>query len=116
MDALHREYLNLWRKILMPITQECWKQYPTKRYLYGPYQPSRKLSKLDETDMLNMLEKWGQTHMWQTLVNPFTWTSKGRTASRTYMKKLCADIEYRLEDLPGAIDDRNRWCESVRKF
>ena len=37
----------------------------------------------------------------------------GRPA-RTYQQQLCADTECSLDDLPGAIDDREEWRESVR--
>ena len=38
----------------------------------------------------------------------------GRPA-RTYNKQLRADTVFSLEDLPRAIDDRDRWRERVRK-
>ena len=36
--------------------------------------------------------------------NPLTWTSKGRT---TYLLQFCADTGYSLENLSGAMDDRD---------
>ncbi len=40
--------------------------------------------------------------------------SVGRPAS-TYLHQLCADTGCSLEDLPGAMDDRDRWRERERK-
>ena len=31
--------------------------------------------------------------------------------ARTYIQQLCADTGCSLEDLPGAMDDRDRWWE-----
>ena len=45
--------------------------------------------------------------------------SRGRASvgrPRTYLKKLCVNIGLNLEDLPGAIDDRDRWRERVREI
>ena len=49
------------------------------------------------------------------------WTpSHGRAKvgqpARTYLQQLHASIGCSLEDLPGAIDDRDRWRERVREI
>ena len=59
MDALHRRWLNRWRKSLTATTQECCEQFwtspggntPQSSSCTATYLPSRKLSKLDEPDM-----------------------------------------------------------------
>ena len=48
--------------------------------------------------------------------NAVLWTPTHRHASigqppRTCLYQLCADTECRLEDLPGGMDDRDRWGE-----
>ena len=61
MDALHGRYLKGWRKGLTATTQECCEQYwtgpggstPQSSSCTAAYHPSRKLSKLDEPDMLD---------------------------------------------------------------
>ena len=40
---------------------------------------------------------------------------EGRPA-RTYMQQLCTDTRYRLEDLPGAMDNRDGWRGKVREI
>ena len=40
-------------------------------------------------------------------------TSVGRLA-RTYLHQLCIDTKGNLEELPGAMDDRDRWEERMR--
>ena len=39
----------------------------------------------------------------------------GRPA-RKYIQQLCVDTGYSLEDLPGAMDDREEWRERVREI
>ena len=43
------------------------------------------------------------------------WVKAGWPA-RTYIQQLCANIGYSLEDLPGAMDDRDGWWERVREI
>ena len=35
------------------------------------------------------------------------------TTARNYIQQLCADTGCSLEDLPGAIDDRDGWREML---
>ena len=37
-------------------------------------------------------------------------------AGRTYIQQLCADTGCSLEDLPGAMNDRDGWCERVEEI
>ena len=36
--------------------------------------------------------------------------------ARTYLQQVCADTGYSFEELPGAMDDRDRWRERVREI
>ena len=47
-------------------------------------------------------------------MDPYIWTSVGWPA-RTYLHQLCADTGCSLEDLLGAMDDRDRWRERERE-
>ena len=49
------------------------------------------------------------------------WTPSHRRAkvarpARTYIQHLFADIGYNLEDVPGAINDRDGWLEKVSEI
>ena len=77
--------------------------------------PSQKLSKLDKPDMRDTAGKVGMNLMSDTLL----WTSSHRWAkvrrpARTNIQQLCADTGCSLEDLQGAMDNRDRWRERVR--
>ena len=39
-----------------------------------------------------------------------------RQPARTYLQYLCIDTVCSLDDLPGAVDDRDRWRERVREI
>ena len=87
-----------------------WRQYSTKQQLYG--HPSRKLSKLDEPghcwrtkdELISDIILWAPSHE----------RAKAGQPTRTYIQQLSTDTGYSLEDLPGAMDDRDRWRERVK--
>ena len=103
----------------MDITQECCEQSQTGPRGHTPQStnytatclPSRKLSKLDETDCRILLEKQGRVHKWCTpMVPTYGWTKAERPA-RTYIQQLCEDTGCSPEDLPEAMNDREKWRE-----
>ena len=71
---------------------------------------SRKLSKLDEPDML---EKQGRVHKWCIPMAAYG-RAKAVRPARTYIQQLCEDTGCRPEDLPEAMNDREKWRERVR--
>ena len=55
----------------------------------------------------------------RVLIDVLQWTPLQRLASfdqpaRTYQQQLCVSTGCSLEDLPGAMDDRNGWKERVQ--
>ena len=42
--------------------------------------------------------------------------AKAGRLARTYIQQLCADTGYNLEDIPGAMDDRDGWRKRVKKI
>ena len=62
-----------------------------------------------------LLKKQGRTHKWHSSMDPIRgWANVARLA-RIYLHQLCADTWCTLEDLPGAMDDRERWGERERE-
>ena len=43
------------------------------------------------------------------------WRAKAGRPAKTYIQQFCVDTGCNLEDLPGAMDDRDRWQERVRE-
>ena len=66
------------------------------------YLPSRKLSKLDE--LISDVLLWIPTYSRATAGRP----------SRTYIQQLYEDTGCSPEDLPEAMNDREKWREGVR--
>ncbi len=67
--------------------------------------PSRKLYKVDEPDM--------QDTAGEARTPTYGQAKVGRPA-RTYIQHLCEDTVCNPEDLPGAMNDREKWRERVR--
>ena len=123
MDALHGRRLNGWRKSLTAITQEwCeqylnkfWRQHPTKQQLYGHLPPITKTTKVRQTRHAG--DCWRSRDKY--ISDVLKWTpSHGRAkAGRpawTDIQQLCEDMGCRPEDLPQAMNKREKWWERVR--
>ena len=101
-------------RMLQAILNKPWRQHPTKQQLYGHILPITKSIKFRRTRHAG--------HCWRSkdkqISDILLWTPShgrekaGRPAGN-YVQHLCADTGYRLEDLPGAINDRNGWRERV---
>ena len=72
----------------------------------------KKLSKLDEPDKRNKDE-----HISDVLLKtPSHGRAKVGPPARTYKQQLCVDTWCSLDDLPGAMDDRDGWRERGREI
>ena len=58
------------------------------------------------------MEKQGWAHKWCTPMDTHIWPSKSRTTSLN--SQLCEDTGWSPEDLPEAMNDREKWREKVR--
>ena len=76
--------------------------------------PSRKLYKLDKPERRTLLEKQGWAHKWCTPMDPAYGQAKAGWPAQTYIQQLCEDTECSPEDLPEAMNDREKWWERVR--
>ena len=102
-------------RILQAILYRSWRQHPTKQQLYSHIPPITKTIKVRQTKHVG--------HCWRSRdelirdVLPWTpshgWAKAGRLA-RTYIKQLSAATGCNLEDLPEAMDNKERWRERVR--
>ena len=112
-------------KNLTAITQEYCEQYwtcpggniPTKQKLNGHLPPITKTIQVRRTRHARHCWRCKDEHISDIL--PWTplheWAKAGRPA-RTYIQQLCADTGCNLEDLPGAMDDRDGCREKVREI
>ena len=115
-------------RMLQAILNKSWRQHPTRHQLYGHLPPITKTIKVRWTRHAG--------HCWRSrdelitdvlLWNPHIWPSKSRSfASLTfiicftyirtndYIQQLCEDMGCSPEDLPEAMNGREKWRERVR--
>ena len=97
-------------RMLRAILNKCWRQHSTKQQLYGHLPPITKTIQVRRTRHAGYC--W---RSWDELISDIlVWTSshgraKAGRPARTYLQQLCADTGCRLEDLLGAMDERDGW-------
>ena len=102
-------------RMLRAILNRSWRQHPTKQPLYGHLPPITKTIKDRRTRHAG--------HCWRSrdelIIDVLLWTSshgraKAGRRARIYIQQLCEDTGCSPEDLPEAMNDRERWCDRVR--
>ena len=101
--------------MLRAILNKSWKQSPTKQQLYGHLTP------ITKTIKIRQIRHAG--HCWRSkdklisdvlLRTPSYGQAKAGRPARTYIQQLCVNMGSSPEDLPEAMDNRERWQERVR--
>ena len=99
----------------MLILNKSRRQHPTRHQLYGHLPPITKTIQVRRTRHAG--------HYWRSrdelISDVLLWTpTYGRTKAgrpaRTYIQQLCEDTKCSPEDLPEAMNDREKWRERVR--
>ena len=104
-------------RVLRAVLNKSWRQLPIKQQLYGHLPLITKTIQVRRTrhagqcwrskvELISDILRWTQSHGQAEVGRP----------ARTYIQKLCADTGCSLEDLPGAIYDRDVWQERVREI
>ena len=101
--------------MLRAVLNKSWWQHPTRLQLYGHLPPITKTIQVRRTRHAG--------HCWRSkdelISDVLLWTPThgcarvGRPA-RTYIQQLCEDTGCNPEDLPEAMNDREKWRERVR--
>ena len=102
-------------KMLRAILNRSWRQHPTKQQLYGHQPPITKTIQIRRTRHAGLC--WRSRD--ELISNVLLWTpSHGRAKAvrpaQTYIQQLCGDTGCSTEDLPKAMNDRERSRERVR--
>ena len=102
-------------RMLRAILNKSWRHNPTRHQLYGHLPPITKTIQVRRTRHAG--------HCWRSrdelIRDVLLWTPKhgrakaGRPA-RTYIQQLCEDTGCCPEDLPRAMNDREKWRERVK--
>ena len=99
-------------RMLRAILNKSWRQHPTKHQLYGHLPP------ITETIQVRRTRHAG--HCWRSrdklISDVLLWTltyggAKAGRSARTYIQQLCEDTGCSPEDLPEAMNDREKWRE-----
>ena len=97
------------------LNNKSWRQHPTKHQLYGHLPPITKTIQVRRTRHVG--------HYWRSrdelISDVLLWTptysrAKAGRPARTYIQQLCEDTGCSPEDLPEAMNDREKWRERVR--
>ena len=99
-------------RMLRAILNKSWRQHPTRHQLYGHLPPITKTIQVRRTRHAGHC--WRSRDEWCTPMDPHIWAGKSRRPARTYIQQLCEDTGCSPEDLPEAMNDRQKWRERVR--
>ena len=100
---------------LWAILNKSWRQHPTTHQLYGHLPPITKTIQVRRTRHAG--------HCWRSrdelISDVLLWTpthgrAKAGRPARTYIQQLCEDTGCSPEDLPEAMNDREKWRKRVR--
>ena len=101
--------------MLTAILNKFWRQHPTRHLLYGHLPP------ITKTIQVRRARHAG--HCWRSkdelISDVLQWTpaygqaEAGRPA-RIYIQQLCEDTGCSPEDLPKAMNNKEKWRERVR--
>ena len=108
----------MWAILWQHPTRIMWAilwQHPTRHQLYGHLPPITKTIQVRQTKHAG--------HCWRSkdelisdvlLGTPAYGRAKAGLPARAYIQQLCEDTECTPEDLPEAMNDREKWWERVR--
>ena len=108
---LDGNYTRMHRAIL----NKSWRQHPTRHQLYGHLHPITKTIQVRRTRHAG--------HCWRSrdeltsdvlLWTPTYGRAKAGRLAWTYIQHLCEDTGCSSEDLPEAMNDREKWRERIR--
>ena len=106
-------------RMLRVILNKSWRQHPTKHHLYGHLLPITKTIQARRTihaghcwrsrdELISDVLLWTPTYGREKAGRP------ARTYIHTYIHQQCEDTGCSPEDLPEAINNREKWRERIR--
>ena len=102
-------------RMLRAILNKSWRQHPTKHQLYGHLPPITKTIQVRRTRHAGHCRRSRDELISDLLLwTPTYGRAKVGRPARTYIQQLCGDTGYSPEDMPEAMNDREKWRERVR--
>ena len=104
-------------RILRAILNKSWRQHPTRHQLYGHLPPIMKTIQVRWTRHAG--NNWRSRD--KLISDVLLWTptygrAKARRPARRYIQQLCEDTGCSTENLPEAMNNREKWRERVREI
>ena len=101
--------------MLRAILNKSWRQHPTRHQLYGHLPPITKTIQVRRTRHAGHCWRSRDEHISDVLLwTPTHGRAKAGWPAWTYIQQLCEDTGCSPEDLPEAMNDREKWRERVR--
>ena len=97
-------------RVLRAILNKSWRQHLTRHQLYGHLPPITKTIQVRRTRHAGHCRRSSDVLLW----TPTHGRAKAGRLARTYIQQLCEDTGCCPEDLPEAMNDREKWRERVR--
>ena len=102
-------------RMLRLILNKSWRQHPTRHQLYGHLPYITKTIQVRRTRHAGHCRRSRGKLISDVLLRTPTYgRAKAGQPARTYIQQLCKDTGCSPEDLPEAINDREKWQERVR--
>ena len=101
--------------MLKAILNKSWRQHPTRHQLYGHLPPITKTIQVRRTRYAEPYWRSKDEFISDILLwTPAYAQAKAGRPAQTYIQQLCEDMGCSPEDLPQAMNDREKWRERVR--
>ena len=102
-------------RILQAILIKSWWQHPTRHQLYGHLPPITKTIQVRRTRHAGHCWRSGDELISDVLLwTPTYVQAKVGRPARIYIQQVCEDTGCSPEDLPEAMNDRDKWWDRVR--
>ena len=102
-------------RMLRAILNKSWRQHPSRHKLYGHLLPITKTIQTRRTRHAGLcLRSRDELISDVLLCTPTYDREKAGRPARTYIQQLCEDTGCSPEDIPEAMNDREKWRERVR--
>ena len=102
-------------RMLRAILNKSWRQHLARRQLYGHLPPITKTIQVRRARHAGHCSRSKDELVSDVLLWTPTYSqAKAGRPAWTYIQQLCEDTGCNLEDLPEAINDREKWRERVK--
>ena len=102
-------------RMLQAILNKSWWQHPTRHRLYSHLPPITKTIQVKRNRHAGHCWRSKDKLISDVLLSTLTYgQAKAGQPARTYIQQLCEDTGCSPEDLPKAMNDREKWRERVR--